>query len=166
MRGFLLMVALIALPACAAETLDFVFSDAGGNQYHSTSIRADFDRHYPGMNYYPFLVLVEAPDMNDPLLKEQIAVLEHFFDLPSAQEAEALQLVFPVMPIPSPFSGGYTDGYHVPKNEAQRLAGNLKGFRVRVVSPTGMVLKQSDRVLSMNTIKQVLKNHTDAARSK
>ena len=43
--------------------------------------------------------------------------------------------------------------------EAQRLAGKLKGFRVRVLSPEGLVLKQSDRVLSVDTIKQLIKDH-------
>jgi len=61
-------------------------------------------------------------------------------------------------------AGGYTDGYHVPKDEARRLAGDLKGFRVRVLSPTGVVLKQSDRVISMEAIKQLMNEYTSNSR--
>ena len=43
-------------------------------------------------------------------------------------------------------------------NEKAR-AGKLKGFRVRVLSPKGAVLKQSDRVLSVETIKKLINDH-------
>jgi len=152
MRKFILVIAWLALSACAQEPLDFVFFDtAEKRQYHSTSLREDFDLYSPGLNINPFLILMEGPNMDDSLLQEQLAVL----DRAEHGTAEKLGLVYVV----SSFSGGYAQGYHVSMLEAQRLAEKLKGFRVRVLSPKGFVLKQSDSVLSVATIKQLIDDH-------
>lgn len=173
MRGFILMAALIALPACAAETLDFIFYDGGGKEsgrtYHSRSLHADFEWLYDfkstsnGRRFTLFLFLIEGPNRDDPQLQEQAAIVDRL-----RGNHDEIKAPFDFIYVFSQFAGDYTrtNGYHVPKDEAQRLAGDLKRFRVTLLSPTGVVLKQSERVLSMETIKQVLKDHTDTARSR
>jgi len=152
MRKQILVIAWLVLTACAQEPLDFVFFDtAEKRQYHSTSLREDFELYNPGLNINPFLILLEGPNTDDAQLQEQLAVLERA----EHGTAEKFGLVYVV----SSFSGGYAQGYHVPTHEAQRLAGKLKGFRVRVLSPKGLVLKQSDSVLSVETIKKLINDH-------
>ena len=152
MRRHILVIAWLALSACAQKTLDFVFLDMAENrQYHSTSLREDFELYSPGFTINPFLILIEGPNTDDAQLQEQLAVLERA----EHGTAEKLGLVYVV----SSFSGGYAQGYQVSTPEAQRLAGKLKGFRVRVLSPKGLVLKQSDRLLSVETIKKLINNH-------
>ena len=133
-----------ASAAMAADMVDVPFFDAAGNKYLSADLRSRY-----GLNLEKARVLlVETPSLASPEYQTQAKAFDSL-----GHEIEELQVLF-VVACPSE---EYKDGYHTSSDVARALAPGQTTFRVRLLNPTGMVLKESSRPLSVKKLRLWLK---------
>ncbi|WP_324172663.1 hypothetical protein [Sulfurimonas sp.] len=135
-----------------AEILDFhIMGIKDCNVVHSTTIKEDFKRLF-GESYDVIgIILIESDVVEDKIIQRQDEVL-HIL-----QEGRLAELGVGIVTVLSLTNHEPQYYYYVPVEEAEKLAGKHKGFRVTVLDNKGKILMRSSRVLSEKEIYQALK---------
>lgn len=136
-------ILLLILLAGCSNRLDFEFYDAMERQYTVKTLEASFKQHY-GHSYRPFVVLVETAEINNDRYRKQLGVLEKL-------DTEKINAIYVI----ACQSVAEKSGYHVKPDLAKKMM--PKGeFRIRVISPKGLLLKESQQDMSAEEIELLI----------
>ena len=126
---------LLLLLAGCAKHVDFEFYDAMGRLYSTNTLEASFSQHY-GHSYSPFVILVEISDKENAQYKKQYKALEQL----DWEQVNAIYVV-------ANKTSAETSGYYVKPELANKMMPSGV-FRIRMISPEGLLLKESQHVMS------------------
>ena len=134
----------VASAVMATDMVDVPFFDAAGNKYLSADLRSRYEHNFEKAR----VLLVETPSLSSPEYQTQTKAFDSL-----GHEIEELQVLLVVAcPIEE-----YKDGYHTSSDVARALASGQTKFRVRLLNPTGMVLRESSRPLAVKELRLWLK---------
>jgi len=140
MKEAAFLVALLSASAIlASDPIDLEFMDSGNTKYRTTTVSADLRRDFHFINEKVKVFLIETPSLDNNNYKEQNGVLNALGHM-----AETYQVLY-VVACPS---AEYKHGYHTSTEEAKKLMGASNAFRVRLLSSSGVVRRESNKPIS------------------
>lgn len=150
----LLLIFLVSAVARASglKTLDFIFFDATGNEYHSVSLQEDIPK-YHGIKSNPYILLVYAPSLNEQSLAQQESLLANLGAF------EELQLLY-VVACPS---AEVRAGYYVPSSKAHQLTLKRRQFSVALIGAKGMLIRRWYHPISLKELRGLIPTTSNPA---
>lgn len=139
--GFLIFILLLTT-ACVREeqVLDIKFSRDDKTFIGTTTLAKDLEKEFKVKPKSPKVLLVETPSLTSIEYEKQVLALIEF-----GKEAEKYEILFVVV-CPEEI---YSKGYHTTVEAAKGLSTEGKTvFRVRLLNPSGVILKDSPHPVS------------------
>ena len=138
----------VASGAMAADVVDVPFFDTAGNRYRTSSLATDLASRYGHKFEGARVLLVETRSLASAEYEAQSKAVDSL----GHGEIEQFRILL-VVACPS---GEYKHGYHISPDVAQMLVSGETRFRVRLLSPAGVVQKEAFHPLLVEELRRWL----------